>query len=108
MKTVEEVLAKRYEESAGKARVAKDLVDMDKVAGEGKRAQGARAGGAGGVSGQPGHSGAGGRGSAGRRQGNRSAPKGADPRSSESGTERRPDLRAVQECLSGSHSVIDR
>jgi phage shock protein A len=31
MKTVEEVLAKRYELSAGKARVAKDLVDMDKV-----------------------------------------------------------------------------
>jgi len=31
MKTVEEVLAKRYQESAGKARVAKDLVDMDKI-----------------------------------------------------------------------------
>ncbi len=31
MKTVEEVLAKRYEVSAGKARVAKDLVDMEKV-----------------------------------------------------------------------------
>jgi phage shock protein A len=31
MKTVEEALAKRYEVSAGKARVAKDLVDMDKV-----------------------------------------------------------------------------
>jgi len=31
MKTVEEVLQKRYEESAGKARVAKDMVDMDKV-----------------------------------------------------------------------------
>ena len=31
MKTVEEVLAKRYEESAGKARVAKDLVDLDTV-----------------------------------------------------------------------------
>lgn len=31
MKTVEEVLAKRYEESAGKARVVKDMVDMDKV-----------------------------------------------------------------------------
>jgi len=31
MKTVEEVLAKRYEISAGKARVAKDLVDMEKV-----------------------------------------------------------------------------
>jgi phage shock protein A len=31
MKTVEEVLQKRYEKSAGKARVAKDLVDMDKV-----------------------------------------------------------------------------
>jgi phage shock protein A len=29
MKTVEEVLAKRYESSAGKARVAKDLVDYD-------------------------------------------------------------------------------
>lgn len=31
MKTVEEVLAKRYETSAGKARVAKDMVDMDTV-----------------------------------------------------------------------------
>jgi phage shock protein A len=31
MKTVEEVLAKRYEQSAGKARVAKDLVNMDMV-----------------------------------------------------------------------------
>ncbi len=31
MKTVEEILNKRYEESAGKARVAKDLVDMEKV-----------------------------------------------------------------------------
>ena len=31
MKTVEEVLAKRYEESAGKARVANDLVDIEKV-----------------------------------------------------------------------------
>jgi phage shock protein A len=31
MKTVEEVLAKRYEVSAGKARVAKDLVDMETV-----------------------------------------------------------------------------
>jgi phage shock protein A len=31
MKTVEEVLAKRYEVSAGKARVAKDLVDLEKV-----------------------------------------------------------------------------
>ncbi len=31
MKVVEEILAKRYEESAGKARVAKDLVDMDRV-----------------------------------------------------------------------------
>ncbi len=31
MKTVEEVLQKRYEKSAGKARVAKDLVDLDKV-----------------------------------------------------------------------------
>jgi phage shock protein A len=31
MKTVEEVLAKRYEQSAGKARLAKDLVDMDSV-----------------------------------------------------------------------------
>ena len=31
MKTVEDVLQKRYEQSAGKARVAKDLVDMDKV-----------------------------------------------------------------------------
>jgi phage shock protein A len=32
MKTVEEVLAKRYETSAGKARVAKDLVDLERVA----------------------------------------------------------------------------
>jgi phage shock protein A len=31
MKTVEEVLAKRYELSAGKARVAKDMVDITKV-----------------------------------------------------------------------------
>lgn len=31
MKTVEDVLQKRYEKSAGKARVAKDLVDMDRV-----------------------------------------------------------------------------
>ncbi len=31
MKTVEEILAKRYEVSAGKARVAKDLVDIEKV-----------------------------------------------------------------------------
>jgi len=31
MKTVEEVLQKRYEESAGKARVAKDMVDMDRL-----------------------------------------------------------------------------
>jgi phage shock protein A len=31
MKSVEEILSKRYEESAGKARVAKDLVDMDMV-----------------------------------------------------------------------------
>src|SRR5262245_22409157 len=31
MKTVEEVLQKRYEKSAGKARVAKDLVDMDRL-----------------------------------------------------------------------------
>jgi phage shock protein A len=31
MKTVEDVLQKRYEKSAGKARVAKDLVDMDKI-----------------------------------------------------------------------------
>jgi phage shock protein A len=31
MKSVEEILAKRYEYSAGKARVAKDLVDMDMV-----------------------------------------------------------------------------
>jgi hypothetical protein len=31
MKAVDEVLAKRYEQAAGKARVAKDLVDMDKV-----------------------------------------------------------------------------
>ena len=31
MKTVDEILQKRYEVSAGKARVAKDMVDMDKV-----------------------------------------------------------------------------
>src|SRR5262244_2678182 len=31
MKTVEEVLQKRYERSAGKARVAADLVNMDKI-----------------------------------------------------------------------------
>jgi phage shock protein A len=31
MKTVEEVLQKRYEVSAGKARLAKDMVDMDAV-----------------------------------------------------------------------------
>lgn len=31
MKTVEDILAKRYEKSAGKARVAKDMVDMDMV-----------------------------------------------------------------------------
>lgn len=31
MKTVEEVLAKRYEKSAGKARLAKDMVDMQAV-----------------------------------------------------------------------------
>jgi phage shock protein A len=31
MKTVEEVLQKRYEVSAGKARVAKDLVDIERV-----------------------------------------------------------------------------
>ena len=31
MKTVEEVLTKRYERSAGKARVAADLVDMGKI-----------------------------------------------------------------------------
>ncbi len=31
MKTVEEILAKRYEVSAGKARVAKDLVDMSAI-----------------------------------------------------------------------------
>jgi len=31
MKAVDEVLAKRYEEAAGKARVAKDLVDMNKL-----------------------------------------------------------------------------
>lgn len=31
MKTVEEVLNKRYEVSAGKARVSRDLVDMEKV-----------------------------------------------------------------------------
>jgi phage shock protein A len=32
MKTIEDVLAKRYEASAGKARVAKDMVNMDAVA----------------------------------------------------------------------------
>ena len=31
MKTVEEVLAKRYEVSAGKARLAKDMVDIEAV-----------------------------------------------------------------------------
>ena len=31
MKSVDEILQKRYEVSAGKARVAKDLVDMDRV-----------------------------------------------------------------------------
>jgi len=31
MKTVEDILAKRYEKSAGKARVAKDMVDMETV-----------------------------------------------------------------------------
>lgn len=31
MKRVEEVLEKRYEESAGKARLAKDMVDMDRL-----------------------------------------------------------------------------
>jgi phage shock protein A len=31
MKTVEDILEKRYEVSAGKARVARDMVDMDKV-----------------------------------------------------------------------------
>src|SRR5918993_3826333 len=31
MKTVEDILSKRYEESAGKARVARDMVDMDTV-----------------------------------------------------------------------------
>ncbi|HKT78782.1 MAG TPA: PspA/IM30 family protein [Vicinamibacterales bacterium] len=31
MKTVEDILQKRYEVSAGKARVAKDMVDMDRV-----------------------------------------------------------------------------
>jgi len=31
MKDVEQILSKRYEESAGKARVAKDLVDMETV-----------------------------------------------------------------------------
>ena len=32
MKTVEEILAKRYEVSAGKARVAKDMVNLEEVA----------------------------------------------------------------------------
>ena len=31
MKTVEEVLSKRYEVSAGKARLAKDMVDIEAV-----------------------------------------------------------------------------
>nr|MBA3888349.1 hypothetical protein [Acidobacteriota bacterium] len=31
MKTVEEVLEKRYEVSAGKARLARDMVDLEKV-----------------------------------------------------------------------------
>jgi hypothetical protein len=31
MKSVEEILQKRFETSAGKVRLAKDLVDMDKV-----------------------------------------------------------------------------
>jgi hypothetical protein len=31
MKTVEDILAKRYEVSAGKARVAKDLVDVGRI-----------------------------------------------------------------------------
>jgi hypothetical protein len=31
MKTVEEVLQKRYEVSAGKARLAKDMVDLEAV-----------------------------------------------------------------------------
>ena len=31
LKTVEEVLQKRYETSAGKARLAKDMVNMDQV-----------------------------------------------------------------------------
>ena len=31
MKTVEEILQKRYEVSAGKARVAKDMVNMEQV-----------------------------------------------------------------------------
>ena len=43
LKDVEGVLEKRYEVSAGKARVAKDMVDMARDPGEGGRAQGARA-----------------------------------------------------------------
>ena len=31
MKTVDDILQKRYEVSAGKARVAKDMVDMDEI-----------------------------------------------------------------------------
>ncbi|MBA2301650.1 MAG: hypothetical protein H0W08_03355, partial [Acidobacteria bacterium] len=31
MKTVEDILEKRYEVSAGKARVARDMVDLEKV-----------------------------------------------------------------------------
>ena len=57
MKTVEDVLQKRYEVSAGKARVARDMVDMDAIAGEGERAQGARTGGARRVPRQPGRAG---------------------------------------------------
>ena len=56
MKRAEEVLQKRYEESAGKARVAKDMVDMDHGHGEGERAEGARAGGARRVPREPGDS----------------------------------------------------
>jgi phage shock protein A len=53
MKTVEEVLQKRYEMSAGKARVARDMVDMETIRG----AQGARADGARRVPREPGHPG---------------------------------------------------
>ena len=79
MKTVEEILQKRYEVSAGKARVAKDMVNMDSVAGEGKRAQGARAGRARRVPREPGHPDGGpAAGEATARGGKEIGPNGAD------------------------------